>query len=52
MAQNGFGRIIVILMVKSVYAAEVLDAGFRADSCTAKENDVFALRDPFLKLLL
>ena len=42
-AEHGLRRVFEFLMVQAVHAAEVLDAGFRADPGPAEEDDVVAL---------
>ena len=44
-AQDGFGRIIVFLMIQPVHAPEVRDAALRGDARTAEEDDAVALLD-------
>ena len=41
--EHGLRRVFEFLMVQAVHAAEVLDAGFRADPGPAEEDDVVAL---------
>ena len=46
-AQDGLGRVVVFLMVEAVHAAEIRDAALGGHTCTAKKDDVLALRNDF-----
>ena len=45
MAEDGLGRVIVLLMVQPVHAAEIRDARLGADPGPAEKDDVFAFCD-------
>ena len=47
-AQNGFGRIVVLLAVQAVHAAEVGDAALGGYARAAEEDDAFTFVNPFL----
>ena len=49
-AEHGFRRILEFLAVQPVHAAEVLDAGLRADACAAEKDDVVAPVHQFFQL--
>ena len=51
-AQNGLRRVLVLLVVQPVHAAEVGDSGLRAYPRAAEEHNVTTLTDPVLELLL
>ena len=44
-AQDGLGRVVVFLMVEAVHAAKIRDAALGGHACTAKKDDVLALRN-------
>ena len=46
-AQDGLGRVVIFLMVEAVHAAEIRDAALGGHACTAKKDDVLALRNDF-----
>ena len=50
--QDGFRRIIVFLIVKTVHAAEVRDAAFRGDTGAAEEDDTGAFINILLEKLI
>ena len=41
--EHGFRRIFELLVIQTVHAAKVLDAGLRADPGSAEEDDIVAL---------
>ena len=47
MAQDGLGRVIVLLVVQAVHAAEIGDAAFGGDPRAAKKDDAVALGNDF-----
>ena len=51
MAQNGFGRILVGLMIQSVLAAKIRDVAFRRYPGPAEKYDVLRIPDPGLQRL-
>ena len=49
-AQDGFRRILVLLIVQTVHRAEIRNAAFGRDARTAEKYDVVAVIDPVLEL--
>ena len=49
-AENLLGRIVVLLIIQSVHAAEVGDAAFGAHARSAEKHDAFAFVDDLLQL--
>ena len=48
-AQDGLGRVIVLLVVQAVHAAEIGDAAFGGDPRAAKKDDAVALGNDFFQ---
>ena len=42
MAEDGFGRVVVFLVVQAVHAAEIRDAALRRNARAAKKDDAAA----------
>ena len=49
-AENGLRRILVLLIVQTVYRTEIRDAALGRNACAAEKDDVVAAVDPFLEL--
>ena len=49
MGQDGFRRVIILLIIESVYAAEIRDTAFRGNAGTAEEDDSMGIGDHLLK---
>ena len=49
-AQNRLRRVLPLLIIQAVNAAEIRYPALGADSCAAEKHDIVALRDPFFKL--
>ena len=45
-AEDGFRRIIELLVIKSVHAPEIRDAGFGRHARAAEENNVVTFGNP------
>ena len=50
-AQNCLRRVLPLLIIQAVNAAEIRYPALGADSCAAEKHDIVALRDPFFKLV-
>ena len=46
--ENGLRRIIILLMIQPVYTAKIRDPGLRADTGTAKKDDIIGPIHHFL----
>ena len=47
--KNGFRRVIILLIIESVHAAEIRDAAFRGNAGTTEEDDSMGIGDHLLK---